>query len=100
MHDKKKFNPENVISIINKNDKINMIKLYIYKIIYNKNNKQIDVFLNSEIINKYKLNTYEGFNNFINQEEIEKLEQLLLTIINQKHLKNLKNMEKSISKKK
>jgi hypothetical protein len=31
--------------------------------------------LNSEIINKYKLDTYEGFNKFINKEEIEKLEQ-------------------------
>ena len=90
MHDKKKFNPENVISIINKNDKINMIKLYIYKIIYNKNNKQIDVFLNSEIINKYKLNTYEGFNNFINQEEIEKLEQFTFDNNKSKTFKKLK----------
>ena len=54
MHDKNKFNPKNVIKIINKSDKINMVKLYIYKIIYNKNNKQINVFLNSEIINKHK----------------------------------------------
>ena len=73
MHDKKKFNPENVIKIINESDKINMVKLYIYKIIYNKNNKQINVFLNSEIIKKYKLDSYEGFNEFINKEEIEKL---------------------------
>ena len=70
MHDKNKFNPKNVIKIINKSDKINMVKLYIYKIIYNKNNKQINVFLNSEIINKHKLDTYEGFNEFINKEEI------------------------------
>ena len=74
-HDKKKFNPEDIIKVINKSDEINMIKLYIYKIIFNKYNKQINVFLNSNIINKYKLDTYDGFNDFIKQEEIEKLEQ-------------------------
>ena len=53
---------------------MNLVKLYIYKIIYNKNNRQINVFLNSEIIHKYKLENYKGFNEFINKEEIEKLE--------------------------
>ena len=75
MH-KKKYNPENVIKIINESDIINMVKLYIYKsIIHNKNNKQINAFLNIDIIKKYKLNTYKGFNEFINKEDIEKLEQ-------------------------
>ena len=74
-HDKKKFNPEDIIKVINESDKINMVKLYIYKIIFNKNNKQINAFLNNNIINKYKLNTYVGFNDFIKPEEIEKLEQ-------------------------
>ena len=75
LHSKKKFNPENVIKIINECDKINMIKLYIYKIIYNKNNKQINVFINNKIKKKYKLETYNGFNEFFKAEEIEKLEQ-------------------------
>ena len=48
-----------------------MVKLYIYKIIFNKYNRQIDAFLNSIIINRYKLNTYIGFNDFIKPEEIE-----------------------------
>ena len=74
MHNNNKFNPENIIKIINEIDKMNMIKLYIYKIIYNKNNRQINAFLNNEIINKYKLDNYKGFNEFINKEEIEKLE--------------------------
>ena len=93
MHDKNKFNPKNVIKIINKSDKINMVKLYIYKIIYNKNNKQINVFLNSEIINKYKLDTYEGFNEFINKEEIEKLEQFTFDDNKSKIFKILKEYE-------
>ena len=75
MHNKTKFSPENVIKIINESDKINMIKLYIYKIIYNKNNKQINVFTNNNIKKKYKLETYNGFNDFFKEEEIEKLEQ-------------------------
>ena len=94
MHDKNKFNPKNVIKIINKSDKINMVKLYIYKIIYNKNNKQINVFLNSEIINKHKLDTYEGFNEFINKEEIEKLEQFTFDDNKSKIFKILKEYEK------
>ena len=75
LHDEEEFNPENVIKIINESDNINMVKIYIYKIIYNKNNKQINVFLNSEIIKKYQLNTYKGFNEFINKEDIKNLEQ-------------------------
>ena len=74
LHSKKQFNPTNVINIINESDKINMVKLYIYKLIYNKYNKQINVFTNKEIINKYKLNKYIGFKEFIKDEEIKKLE--------------------------
>ena len=36
MHNKKKFKPENVIKIINESDEIKMVKLYIYKTIYNR----------------------------------------------------------------
>ena len=95
MHNKKKFNPENIIKIINESDKMKMVKLYIYKIIYNKNNRQINVFLNSEIIKKYKLDTYQGFNEFINKEEIEKLEQFTYDNIKSKIFNKLKEYEEN-----
>ena len=66
MHDKPKFNPEEIIKEINDCDKTNMLKLYIYKIIFNQNNKQIDVFLKNE--EKYKLNKYSNFSEFIKFE--------------------------------
>ena len=94
MHDIKEFIPENIIKIINENDKINMVKLYIYKIIYNKNNKQINAFLNSEIIKKYNLNAYTDFNKFINKEEIEKLE--LFSYDNNSNNANYKNLYKNL----
>jgi hypothetical protein len=40
--------------------------LYIYKVIYNKNNRRIDVFVNPDNIQKYRLNEYSEFNKFIN----------------------------------
>ena len=103
MHKKKKFNPENIIKIINESDKMNLVKLYIYKIIYNKNNRQINVFLNSEIIHKYKLENYKGFNEFINKEEIEKLEHFNYANSKSKIFKKLseygeKKFEEKISK--
>ena len=76
MHDKKEFNPEKIIEKINKYDKTNMVKLYIYKIIFNKKNRKINAFLDSSIIKKYKLDKYHGFDKFINQEEIKQLEQI------------------------
>ena len=93
LHKKKKFNPENIIKIINESDKINMVKLYIYKTIYNKNNKQINSFLNSDIIKKYKLNTYNGFNEFINKEEVEKLDEFSYDDNKSKTFKKLKEYE-------
>ena len=75
LHNKKKFIPDNIINVINESDKINMVKLYIYKTIYNKNDKQINVFINNKIINQYKLENYNGFKEFFKAEEIEKLEQ-------------------------
>ena len=69
MHNKPKFKPDNIIQIINEYDKINMIKLYIYKIIYNKNNKQISAFLKSTIKDKYKLKSYNNFEKFITPKD-------------------------------
>ena len=70
-----------------------MIKLYIYKMIYNKNNRQINAFINNKILKKYKLDTYEGFNNFINREEIERLEQFTFDNNSSKVFKKLKEYE-------
>ena len=61
---------EKIIEIINKNQ-IKMIKLYIYKILFNQN--KIDVFLNPNSIQKYKLEKYEGFNDFIKFQEEEQI---------------------------
>ena len=71
-HEIPDFEPDDIIDAINKLSESKMIKLYIYKIIYNKNKKQINVFLNDFIITKYKLEKYEGFKDFIkfNNEEI------------------------------
>ena len=76
MHNKKRFKPESVIEIINESDEINMVKLYIYKTIYNRNKKQMNIFLDDNIIKKYKLKNYKGFEEFIKSEDIEKLENL------------------------
>jgi hypothetical protein len=63
------FNPKNIIKEINESDKINMVKLYIYKIIYNKNNKKIGAFFNNAIKDKYKLEKYNNFKDFIKSED-------------------------------
>ena len=68
MHDKPKFDPKDIIKEINDCDKIKMIKLYLYKIIFNLNNKQIDIFLKDEIKEKYKLDIYNNFSEFIKFE--------------------------------
>ena len=73
MHDKSEFNPENIIKQINKCDEIKMIKLYIYKIIYNRSKKQIKVFLSDTTKSKYKLDKYEGFKDFIKFKNEENL---------------------------
>ena len=71
--DKSKFkdpeNIQNIIDAINGNDSISkMIRLYIYKILYN--NYTIDVFINKESIDKYKLNKYKNFIKDIQNEEL------------------------------
>ena len=65
MHDKVDFDPEEIISKINECDKIKMVKLYIYKIIYNLCKKQMHVFLNDSTKIKYRLKEYDSFKDFI-----------------------------------
>jgi len=68
MHDKTDFEPDEIIKEINKCDKIKMVKLYIYKIIFNKNNRQIDIFLKNSIKEKYILDKYDNFKDLIKLE--------------------------------
>ena len=57
--------PEKIIEFLNKDKAMNkMIRLYIYKILFNK--YQIDTFLNINIILKYKLKKYVDFKTFLN----------------------------------
>jgi len=46
LNKEKKIKPDNIIKIINESE-LNMIKIYIYKIIYNKNHKQFNVFIDN-----------------------------------------------------
>ena len=73
MHNMPGFKPKNIIEVINNHDYniLKMIKLYIYKIIYNQNNKQIDVFLKDNIKEKYKLSKYKDFKTFIKLKDDE-----------------------------
>ena len=56
--------PEKIIEVINKNKTINkMIRLYVYKILFNK--YQMDAFLKKNNILKYKLEKYDDFKEFL-----------------------------------
>ena len=78
-HDQPKFKPEKIIKQINKYDEIKMVKLYIYKIIYNQYKKQINVFLNDNNKTKYRLDKYEGFGDFIKSEKEELLNEIKIS---------------------
>jgi len=68
-----KFNkPKKIIDVINGDNPIyKMIRIYIYKILYN--NFGINVFINNNMINKYRLKDYKDFNNFIKTEELNNI---------------------------
>ena len=60
--------PKKIIEIINGKEPIyKMIRIYIYKILYN--NYKIDAFINEESINKYKLREYQDFAKYIKEKE-------------------------------
>ena len=71
--DEPKFKePEKIIELLNEEKSINkMIRLYIYKILFNK--YQIDAFLNKNIILKYRLEKYEDFKKFLNFNDDEQI---------------------------
>ena len=70
---KRKFNDyKKILDYINKKDSIfKMIRIYIYKILYN--NFGVDVFINPKMIKKYKLNDYNDFNQFIQIKELNNI---------------------------
>ena len=61
--------PLKIIEIINGKEPISkMIRIYIYKILYN--NYKIDAFINEESINKYKLKEFKDFDAYIKENEL------------------------------
>ena len=59
-----------IINEINKNNSLTKIlHLYVYKIIYNLNNRKIEVFMHPDIISKYRLKEYNDFTKFKNFPE-------------------------------
>ena len=63
---------ENKLS--DKEKKMNkIIRLYVYKTIFNKNGKEFDVFLNKTKKKQYKFDKYKGFKDFFKFEEEEKI---------------------------
>ena len=71
-NDKNKYDPKKIIDVINGNDSIcKMIRIYFYKILYNKHN--IDVFTNTEYINKYKLKDFKDFNTLVKPDELNNI---------------------------
>ena len=73
-----------IIKEINNASISKIIKLYIYKIIYNKNNKIIDVFVNPDNIQKYRLSEYDEFNKFINFPQQNPFNYKYKNLINEK----------------
>ena len=64
--------PEKIIILLNEKKTINkMIRLYIYKILFNK--YQLDAFLNKNNILKYKLEEYEDFKSFLKFPDDEQI---------------------------
>ena len=84
--------PEKIIDFINENGLKNIIKLYIYKILFNQN--KIDVFLSQNSIKKYKLERYEGFKDFIKFPEEEEINYEMETLDKE----NYENIYKIIEK--
>ena len=62
-------NPEKIIKVIIRDNSVyKMIRIYIYKILYY--NFGIDIFINQEMVNKYKLKDYKDFSEFIKINEL------------------------------
>jgi len=85
--------PERIIETINKEKSIcKMIRLYIYKILFNQN--KIDVFFNQKYKDKYNLSKYEDFQDFIKIPEDEKIVYGFETLDNDNYERIYKVLEK------
>ena len=95
---KPKFNdPKKIIDVLNGNNSIyKMIRLFIYKVLYN--NYKIDVFINPESIKTYHLKDYKDFSELIeNNKELSniyKLDGTVKTINNDFYENGKKAIEK------
>ena len=92
-----KFNdPKKIIDVINGDNAIyKMIRLFIYKILYN--NFGTDVFINRNMIDKYKLNEYKDFIKFIQIKELNniyKIDYQIRTLKDEYYDKSNKAIEK------
>ena len=67
--------PAKIIEVINEdNNTCKMIRIYVYKILYN--NYKIDFFLDEENISNYKLEDYKDYADFIKIEDLSNLFKL------------------------
>jgi len=88
--------PIKIIEVLNTDNTINkMIRLYIYKILYNKYN--IDFFLDETNIIKYKLDKYIDFNNYIKINDLSNIYKINYRIETIKK-NNYKNLSDTIEK--
>ena len=66
---------EKIITFINgENPLFEMMRIYIYKILYNK--FKIDVFINQKMISKYKLKSYKNFDNFVKTNDLKNIHKI------------------------
>ena len=84
--------PDKIIEFLNEKKTINkMIRLYIYKILYNK--YQINAFLNRNNVLTYRLEKYEDFKTFLKLPEDEQLNYWFETLDNENYEKIYKILE-------
>ena len=85
-----------IIEFINGDNSIyKMIRIFIYKILYN--NFGADVFTNEEMVKKYKLKDYKDFKDFIQTNELNKLykiEYQIRTLKDKNYLQSYELIEK------
>ena len=68
----KLYNPQKIIKVINGDNSIyKMIRIYIYKILYN--NFGVEIFINQNMVDKYKLKDYIDFSKFFQMMEMNYL---------------------------
>ena len=88
--------PNKIIDVINGDNSIyKMIRIYIYKMLYNY--FKIDIFVDKKMIEKYKLNDYKDFNSFIKITELNniyKIDYLIKTLNDDDYIDLYKLLEK------